>query len=100
MCVFVVLVQAASTALEDALRRDFTINALFYNIHTHQVEAYVNVHTNNSHNTSPHSPLPTLLASAANPSVSHTACVACACVCATRVWLICSTVFCVLLVPL
>ena len=27
-----------STALEDAQRRDFTINALFYNIHTHCVE--------------------------------------------------------------
>src|SRR4051812_30462573 len=53
-CVYVVFVQSASTALEDALRRDFTINALFYNIHTHQVEDYVNVHTK-IHNTSPHS---------------------------------------------
>lgn len=26
------------TPLTDALRRDFTINALFYNIETHQVE--------------------------------------------------------------
>lgn len=26
--------------MEDALRRDITINALFYNIHTHQVEDF------------------------------------------------------------
>jgi tRNA nucleotidyltransferase (CCA-adding enzyme) len=30
------------TAAEDALRRDFTINALFYNLHTGLVEDYVN----------------------------------------------------------
>jgi len=28
------------TPLEDALRRDFTINSLFYNINTKQVEDY------------------------------------------------------------
>jgi tRNA nucleotidyltransferase/poly(A) polymerase len=28
------------TALEDALRRDFTINSLFYNLHTQQVEDF------------------------------------------------------------
>lgn len=32
-----------STVHEDALRRDFTINALYYNIHTKQVEDYVGV---------------------------------------------------------
>lgn len=31
-----------STAKEDAERRDFTVNALFYNIHTGEVEDYVN----------------------------------------------------------
>lgn len=30
-----------STAKEDALRRDFTINSLYYNIHTRQVEDHV-----------------------------------------------------------
>jgi len=29
------------TILEDAERRDFTLNALYYNIHTHEVEDYV-----------------------------------------------------------
>ncbi|KZT55979.1 hypothetical protein CALCODRAFT_436382 [Calocera cornea HHB12733] len=33
-------VQRFGTPLEDALRRDLTINALFYNVHTRQVEDY------------------------------------------------------------
>nr|CCC92912.1 putative tRNA nucleotidyltransferase [Trypanosoma congolense IL3000] len=30
-----------ATAMEDAMRRDYTINALFYNLHTKEVEDYV-----------------------------------------------------------
>jgi len=30
--------QAFGTPLEDALRRDITINALFYNVHSREVE--------------------------------------------------------------
>ncbi|KAJ3011415.1 CCA tRNA nucleotidyltransferase, mitochondrial, partial [Thoreauomyces humboldtii] len=33
--------QDFGTPLEDALRRDITINALFYNIHTHQIEDFL-----------------------------------------------------------
>ena len=32
--------QKFGTALEDAMRRDITINALFYNVHTRQVEDF------------------------------------------------------------
>jgi tRNA nucleotidyltransferase (CCA-adding enzyme) len=33
-------VQSFGTPLQDALRRDITINALFYNVHTRKVEDY------------------------------------------------------------
>ena len=34
------LVQTLGTPLEDALRRDITMNALFYNVHTRSVEDF------------------------------------------------------------